>query len=100
MYAIICDAKKGKSLGMEILALTDRSKTKDTWWTSDNESLIMAFNKRSAAEYFCKQLRYNNAEVVSYNSAIKYIRDQSNEIMHREALASCEMGWDEHKDSF
>ena len=34
-YAILCDARKGSSLGVEKIALVDRKKTKSQWWTSD-----------------------------------------------------------------
>ena len=99
-YAIICDARKGKNLGIEILAYADRSLTKSMWWTSDSEWLVMAFRKRSAAVYSCSKLSRNNARVVSYEIAVSMIKEQSREIIHLEALASSEEGWDGHKDTF
>ncbi|KKN73984.1 hypothetical protein LCGC14_0395500 [marine sediment metagenome] len=99
-YAIICDARKGGKLGIETLALVDRSLTKKVWWTSDAEYLIMQFLKKSAVIYSCSKLHRNNARVVSYNTAVSLIKSQDNEITHLEALASSEVGWDGHKDSF
>lgn len=91
-YAIICDARKGHELGIDTLALVDRAKSKRTWWTSDSSNLIMKFIKKSAAEYSIRKLRRNNARVVSYEYAVKYIDYQESELMYREAEA--EAGFD------
>lgn len=96
-YAIICDARKGSGLGINTLALVDRALTKSTWWTSDNPSLILNYQSKSAALYARKRLKMNQPMVVTFESAVKIIRDQMNEITHQEAMASTEDGWDGHK---
>lgn len=99
-YAIICDARKGWKLGVETLAYVDRRLTKKLWWTSDYSFLIMEYNKRSVAEFFCKKLYRNNARVVDYKTAVNLINEQDKEITHFEALVASEAGWDGHKDTF
>jgi hypothetical protein len=106
MYAIICNARCGESMGIEKLALVDRNKSKKYWWTSDNANIILNYIKKSAAEWACKRLKKNNAMVVDYKTACKIIKDQANGIkeydterMINQANADNEMGWDGHKNS-
>ena len=99
-YAIICDARKGRNLDIEVLAYIDRTKTKRSWWTSDAHYLIMKFRKRSAADYSCNKLRKNDPRVINYKTAVKLINEQDNHITHMEANAASVEGWDGHKDSF
>ena len=84
-YSIICDARKGNNLGINKLALVDRSKTKKIWWTSDSSSLIMKFRLRSAAEYSLKRLFRNNPRIVEHDAAVRIINEQENDIEHNEA---------------
>ncbi len=96
-YAIICDARKGESLGIEVLALVDRSKSKRLWWTSDDAGIAIQYIKLDAARFACKRLRRNNARVVPFADAKRMLHGQSNEIMHNEAMSDTEAGWDGHK---
>ncbi len=99
-YAIVCDARQGWKMGIDTLALVDRSKTKKRWWTSDSSHLIMQFIKEAAAQYSAKRLMRNNARVVPYSEAVLIIEEQDKSIMHHEADADSCLGWDEHKDSY
>lgn len=99
-FAIICEARAGDSLGIGILALVDRGKTKAAWWTSDNPSIAIRYEKPTAARFAARRLRFNRARVVDFDDAMKAIREQSLEIIHAQALADSEQGWDSHKDSF
>lgn len=99
-WAIVCDARKGRKLGIGVLALVDRRVTKKYWWTSDSPFHIMQFYKKAAAERQCRKLTRNNAEVVSYNDAVRWIREQSREIDHQYAMDDTEQGWDAHKGQF
>lgn len=99
-YSIICDARAGESLGISILALVDRRLTKRQWWTSDNSSLILGYEKRGAAEFACRRLRRNHARIVSTADARRMIREQNNEIEHQTAMMDSEQGWDSHKSAF
>jgi len=96
-YAIVCDARKRYDLGIEVLALVDRAKTKKTWWTSDNANLILHYRKESAAQFTCRRLRKNNARVVPYGEAIGMIEEQAQDIERAENMDTDEQGWDAHK---
>lgn len=99
-FAIICKARKGQKKGIRYLALVDRRKTKKTWWTSDSEWLIMRFKDIKAAKKARSRLSLNNPEIVSYRFAVSTIQEQENDILHYEALAESELGWDAHKGCF
>jgi hypothetical protein len=96
-YAIICDARKGHQLDIDVLALVDRKRCKSSWWTSDDFGLIMRFKKKSAALFSCKRLRKNNARVVDYKDAKRYISEQCLDILHNEGINCDGGGWDGHK---
>lgn len=93
-YAILCDARKGSSLGVEKIALVDRKKTKSQWWTSDQSQLILNYRKRSAADFACKRLKRNNPEVISYERAVKVVENQAKEILLTQAERESEEGWE------
>jgi hypothetical protein len=104
MYAIICDARKGRNLGINTLALVDRGKTKKLWWTSDNPDLILGFHKKSAAEFALSRLKMNNPRIASLNEAKTEIASQRkaiNEAMdcleEDTAHMENELGWEGHK---
>jgi hypothetical protein len=88
-YAIISDSRKGQELGIEILALVDRRKTKKLWWISDDSRLIMNFKTKVSAQLACSRLKRNNARIVSYKNACKYIDRQEDSICHYEAEEFC-----------
>lgn len=55
------------------LALVDRSKNRDKWWTQNPEH-IMVFEKESAAEIQLSKLKYcNQGRVVSHKESVKRI---------------------------
>jgi hypothetical protein len=106
-YAIICNARKGENMGIDVLALVDRAKSKQFWWTSDHASLILNYLSRDAAEYCVKRLKKNNARIVAYESAVKLISRQNglvieatNAINDDRARSDAELGWDGHKGAF
>lgn len=97
-FAVICDARAGERLGIGILVLVDRAKTKARWWTSDDASIAIRYEKADAAKFAAKRLRFNGARVVDFAGAAKALREQAAEILCVEALAEGEQGWDSHKD--
>ena len=96
-YSIICDAQTGELFGIEKLALVDRDKSRDIWWTSDNPDLILSYRKKSSAEFACRRLHYNNPTVVSFKEAQEIIKEQREYIKDQEYLDNSELGWDAHK---
>lgn len=112
MYAIICNARKGHSLGIETLALVDRNKRTDLWWISDDPSCVMDFKKYEIAKSQLKRLKYNNARIVHIEKAKEILEAQQNEIVARQEEAIfnddpiedddimdfVEWGWDGHKE--
>lgn len=99
-WSIICRARQGHRMGIRCLALVDRSKSKSGWWTSDNTCIILHYRSKTAAEYACKRLRRNKPEVVTYECAVRLIKEQDCLIMEHEATEAMGEGWDGHKDSF
>ncbi len=102
-YAIICDARKGESLGVHTLALVDRKKSRRLWWTSDSPNLILRYEKRAAADFACRRLRKNNPVVVDADMADRILKrqaasiiDAENERIHQDACD--DPSWDAHKD--
>jgi len=96
-YAIICDARNGRSLGVKFLALVDRSKTKTLWWTSDDPWLAIRYRSKKAASYACKRLRMNNPRVVDFDEMAAALQEQGICIVDALAAADMETGWDGHK---
>lgn len=103
-FAIICDARAGHKLGIEVLALVDRSKSRRYWWTSDEPGIAIRYRSEHAAGFAAKRLRRNNARVVPFSKAARMLREQSNSISFHEAemdfheaMSSAESGWDDHK---
>lgn len=107
MFAIIQDARLGSTLGVKVLALVDRQITKSTWWTSDNPSIILQYQSRSAAQFAAARLKRNNARVIPAHQALYLISSQARAVSvaqaerdHEYALSIMEDGWDGHKNSF
>jgi hypothetical protein len=104
MHAIICDARKGENLGIDTLALVDRGKTREFWWTSDRPELILGYRKESAAKFALSRLKLNNPRIVPLEEAERIIGGQrraihayENDRLHNEAAIEMEQGWDGHK---
>ncbi len=98
MYAIICDARRGASLGISVLAMVDRSKVRDRWWTSNEPHDAMRFRSKAAAERVAGRLEQNNARVVPFDYAEALLTDQAETIDERKAMEAQELGLDEHGD--
>lgn len=79
-FAIVCEARMGEDLGITHLALVDRKICKSLWWTSDDPSIILDYQKESAADFACKRLRKNYAVVVPFHEAYAIIDDQRKNI--------------------
>ena len=75
-YAVICDARMGKSEGIQILALVDRSITTKKWWTDTDPSIILKYTHEAPAEYCASRLKENNPRVVPYQQAVNIIHNQ------------------------
>lgn len=76
MYSIICNATKGRELGIHYLALVDRSKSQEYWWTSDTPEIVLAYKRLALAEKACKRFRHNNPRIVEYRDAVAIILKQ------------------------
>lgn len=103
MFCIVCTARKGEGLGIEVLGLVDRKKSKRLWWTSDNPSLLIRYKCREAAVYAASRLKFNKVMVTDATYAEHHLKRQAkliveaeNERMHLEALD--DPSWDAHKD--
>ena len=57
-----------------ILALVDRLKTQELWWSADDLNLVMKFHKKHAADHSAARLK--GARVVTYEQAVEYITAQ------------------------
>ncbi|KSF20025.1 hypothetical protein AO935_15455 [Pseudomonas aeruginosa] len=79
-FAIICDARAGEGLGIDTLALVDRRKTRSLWWTSDDWSIAINYQKRDAAEFAAKRLKKNRARVVPFEQALRTLQAQARAI--------------------
>lgn len=91
-YAIICDARKGESLGIDTLAMVDRSKCQREFWTTDESHLVMRFFSKKVAAKVCARLQHNDPRVVEFSVALGVIQRQKNSI--DEAKADNAMGFD------
>lgn len=76
-YAIVCDARHGRSLGIDTLAMVDRSKTESEFWTSDKPHLIMRFLSPKVATKVASRFVFNNPRVVEYEFARDIIERQN-----------------------
>ncbi len=104
MYGIICNARKGSSLGIDVLALVDRSRSKRFWWTSDNANIAMCYRKKEAADFAAGRLKKNGARVVPFSEVqrvlsrqVTRIREAEREASESACLDAVELGWDGHK---
>lgn len=50
------------------LALIDRSKSKDKWWTSELKNALV-FESKEQAQLQCEKYKYNNPRVVPFDKA-------------------------------
>ena len=87
-YAIVKVATSGSRLGIQEVALVDRSKSRLRWWTSDDPDIIMRFDKKSAAHFVARRLRYGNVSVVPFEEAVEIITDQASELSEQDDFLS------------
>lgn len=66
-YIILADSQKKKG---EKVALADRTKCKDIWWTEMIEKVIV-FTNKTAADTQCSKIKYNNPKVYTYENGKK-----------------------------
>jgi hypothetical protein len=109
MYAIICDARKGYEI--RHLALVDRKLSRALWWTSDSPKIAICYESKAAAEFACRSLTKNNAQVVPFVRAQQILNEQRDarreiektwmrDAFEREGNQDRERGWDAHKEVF
>lgn len=107
-YSILCESQQGSELGVSVLGLVDRSKTKRLWWTSDEPALLLRYESREAAEYARQRLKHNSPRVVTSRYAEECLSGQRQCIVDAKgqmrdlkdpeaAMDAVEWGWDGHK---
>lgn len=82
------------------LALVDRTKTKEKWWTQELKN-IMRFESKDAADLACSKLKYGNPQVVKestmlYRTTNWFLKVRSSGLGR--ALAEKQMLW--HDDDW
>ena len=99
-YAVIRNAEVGQSLGISILMLVDRTKSKARWWTSDEPNLAIRYRSEDAARFAARRLRFGGVRVVDFDEAARQIQRQDREILPERAMSDTEQGWDGHKEMY
>lgn len=97
-FAVICDARYGAASGIEVLALVDRQKTRTCWWTPDDASIAICYQREGAAHFAANRLRANGPRVVPFVIAKAMLDEQAELAAHRGAQADAEADWDSHKE--
>ncbi len=69
-YLIIQDSRKNKGMN---LALVDRSKSPDQWWTSVLDNALVFITKEQV-KIQCDKYKYNNPRVVPFDIAKNEIK--------------------------
>ena len=82
-YAVICDARHGEAYAVKYLALVDRTKERNLWWTSDDPTIVLKYVRHHAAAYAVKRLKHNNPRIVSYEEAVSIIQQQQQSILEQ-----------------
>lgn len=83
-WSIVCDAQRGKHLGIRILALVDRRRYDVRWWTSDQPHAVCVWRRREDAEKVCERFTRNNPRVVRSADAVSVIAEQQDRIREHE----------------
>ena len=87
-WSIVCDAQRGRHLGIRILGLVDRRRYDQHWWVSDKPEVICVWHSREDAARVCERFTRNNARVVRASDAVSVIEEQRDRIReHEEADA-------------
>lgn len=66
-------SRRGKS-GTLIMALVNRLKCVDLWWTAENPEIVMQFHKKHAADHSAARLK--GTRVIPYEAAYQQIVKQ------------------------
>lgn len=82
-WSIVCDARRGKDLGIRILALVDRRVQTNRWWTSDESAAVAVWRDRDTAEKVCSRFAQNNCRVVRAADAVSVIAEQAERIVEK-----------------
>ncbi len=79
-YAVVVDSQEGRALGINILALTDKCKHPEHWWTSDAPEMVMCYHKEHIAKARAEYQEFGNARVMDYPGAVALISQQKESI--------------------
>jgi hypothetical protein len=82
-FSIICDARHGEAYAVEVLALVDRTKEKEIWWTSDDPTIILKYNSYRTVQQTIRRLKFNNPRIVTYEEAVSIIQKQQQRILEQ-----------------
>lgn len=89
-WSIVCDAQRGRRLGIRILALVDRRRYDVRWWTSDEPQAICVWRNREDAQRVCERFTRHNPRVVRYSDAVSVIDEQRDLIRAHEQVEMIE----------
>jgi len=81
-YIILAKSREKKG---EMVALADRIKCKEHWWT-ENINKAMVFISKDAAQHQCSKLKFNNPKVWDYDKG-KVRLEQVEVIIRRSAIS-------------
>lgn len=79
-FSVICDARKGASMGVNTLVLCDQKISPGIFWTSDDSKKVMRFRNKSVASAASRRFKFNNCRVVDYEEALGIIHRQFNSV--------------------
>lgn len=100
-YAIICNARRGRWLGIEYIALA-KSRGGDGWWSTTDQNSVLLIPTLEEAQRRLESIRLNDPRIIPYERACKIMRDQAasvdRERIRRENEAAMDdPSWDAHK---
>lgn len=100
-FAVVCDARKGATRGVQQLVLCDQKICPGIFWTSDDSRKVMRFRNRSVAEDTCRRFKHNKCQVVSYEEALSILARQSDAIRsYNERMGGLEHTSEANDDEF
>lgn len=82
-WTVVCDARHGNGLGVGHVVLVDQEKDKSLWWTSDDPTIIMSYQRKPLADRACARFRHNNPRVVTVESAMQLLAHQNRNVAMR-----------------
>ena len=75
-YAIICDIPVPKTAGVSIQVLTNRTVSKDRWWTKFEISKAFKIRDWELAKETVGRFHYNNPRIISWSDAVIILNQQ------------------------